>query len=153
MNTFQVTPVGKIQRQNDRIFVQIDDSYRPALKGLDTFSHVIVHWWAERFDQPDIRQTLVTPLPYAANREAGVFASRSPVRPNLIMTTVCKILKVSDSAVEIANIDAFDGTPVLDLKPYFPVVDRVQDAHISADLVGWPEWMPETGIGLMEGES
>jgi len=53
--------------------------------------------------------------------------------------------------VRLRNIDALDGSPVLDLKAYFPVVDRVQDAHIPGYLTGWPEWLPESGIGLEEG--
>jgi tRNA-Thr(GGU) m(6)t(6)A37 methyltransferase TsaA len=152
--TFTVTQIGTIQRAGDAITVQIDEAYRPALKGLETFSHVYVYWWAANFDEAMYRELLVTELPYADNIEAGMFACRSPIRPNLIMNTVCKILDVDEAAgtVRIQNIDAFDGTPVLDLKPYYPVTDRVKDATISDYLVGWPEWVPEEGSGLMEHE-
>lgn len=152
--SFQVYPVGTIRRDGDDIKIQIDTPYRAGLKALDTFSHVIVHWWAQHFDEAQYREVLVTPLPYAEGYEAGVFACRTPVRPNLIMTTVCKILEVDESrgVVCIQNIDAFDGTPVLDLKPYFPIVDRVKEAHISPYLAGWPEWLPDEGIGLMPEE-
>lgn len=155
MKCFQVYPIGTIRRHGDRIEVQLDAPYRAGLKALNTFSHVIVHWWAQHFDEPQHRDVLVTPLPYVEGREAGVFASRSPERPNLIMTTVCKILEVDEvnGVVRIQNIDAFDGTPVLDLKAYFPVVDRVKEAHISPYLVGWPEWLPDEGIGLMPEEA
>lgn len=155
-SSFQISPVGRIVRpEGGPITVQVDAAYRAALKGLDTFSHVIVFWWAQRFDEAQYRDVLVVPLPYAGDREAGVFACRSPLRPNLIMTTVCRMVTVDEAqgAVQIENIDAFDGTPVLDLKPYFPVTDRVRDARISPDLVGWPEWMPAGGIGLMDGEA
>lgn len=150
----QINPVGKVVRHDSRIEVQIDTPYRAALKGLDTFSHVIVFWWAERFDEPQYREMLVVPLPYAEGREAGVFACRAPLRPNLLMSTVCRILDVDEAGgiVGIQNIDAFDGTMVLDLKPYFPVTDRVKDAHISPFLQGWGDWLPEEGIGLMEYE-
>jgi tRNA-Thr(GGU) m(6)t(6)A37 methyltransferase TsaA len=152
--SFRISPIGTVGRTVDQTQIRIAAPYRAALKGLNTFSHVIVFWWAERYDNPEQRQVLTCELPYAPGHEAGVFACRSPLRPNLIMTTVCKILAVDEQSgvVQIANIDAFDGTPVLDLKPYFPVVDRVQDAHISDFLTGWPEWLPEEGIGLMEGE-
>jgi len=155
-SSFQISPVGRIVRpEGGPIAVQVDAAYRAALKGLDTFSHVVVVWWAQRFDEAQYREVLVVPLPYAGDREAGVFACRSPLRPNLIMTTVCRIVAVDETLgiIQIENIDAFDGTPVLDLKPYFPVTDRVQDARISPDLVGWPEWMPDEGIGLMDGEA
>ncbi len=153
-NTFSLNTIGRVQRKDDKISVVIDPPYRPAMQNLDTFSHVIVFWWAQQFDTEEQRSTLVTPLPYADGKEAGVFASRSPIRPNLIMTTVCKILAVDEAngVVQIANIDAFDATPVLDLKAYFPVMDRVKDAHISDYLEGWPEWTPDEGMGLMEHE-
>ncbi|NLX10747.1 MAG: SAM-dependent methyltransferase [Chloroflexi bacterium] len=150
----QMNPIGTVRRANGSITVQIDAPYRPALKALDTFSHVIVFWWAVLYDEPQYRQALVVPLPYAENREAGVFACRAPVRPNLIMATVCAIESVDEASgeVRVTNIDAFDGTPVVDLKAYYPVTDRVQNAHISGYLEGWPEWFPTEGLGLMEGE-
>ena len=151
---FQIQPIGSIQRESDEISIQIDTVYRDALKGLDTFSHVVVYWWADQFDTPAQRAQLVTQLPYAEGREVGVFACRSPLRPNLIMSTVCKILAIDASAgtVSIKDIDAFSNTPVIDLKAYFPIIERVQDAHISEYLVDWPEWLPDEGIGLLEHE-
>ncbi len=153
--TMQMFSIGAVRRNGDGVQIQIDESFRPGLKGLGTFSHVRVFWWAHRYDEAEYRQAHVVPLPYAEGVEAGVFACLSPVRPNLIMTTVCQILAVDEAkgTVQIANIDAFDGTPVLDLKPYYPVTDRVKDARISDYLAGWPEWFPETGLGLEEGEA
>jgi len=152
--TFLIQSIGTVERQDGRVAVRVDADYRPALKGLETFSHVIVYWWASHYDMPECRELLVVPLPYAEEREAGVFACRAPVRPNLIMSTVCQIVEVDleQGTVVINDIDAFDGTPIIDLKAYFPVMDRVREAHISPDLVGWPEWVPEEGMGLMEGE-
>ncbi len=153
-SSVHLNTIGSVQREGDNISVIIDESYRPALRKLDTFSHVIGFWWAQQFDTEELRSTLVTPLPYADGQEAGVFASRSPLRPNLIMRTVCEIVTVDENkgVVRIANIDAFDKTPVLDLKAYFPVMDRAKDAHISDYLIGWPEWIPDEGMGLMEHE-
>ena len=68
--------------------------------------------------------------------------------------TTCKLLQVNEGAglLEVADIDAVDGTSVVDLKAYFPVCDRVKDSYIPEWLSDWPEWMPENGVGLMEGE-
>jgi tRNA-Thr(GGU) m(6)t(6)A37 methyltransferase TsaA len=153
-NSIQIYPVGRVVRNDSSIQICIDTPYRKALKELDGFSHVIVFWWAEQFDTPDQRKVLVSPLPYAEGVEAGVFACRSPVRPNLIMTTVCRLLAVDEvsGVVQINNIDAFDQTPVIDLKPYYPVTDRVQEARIPNYLEDWPEWLPDEGIGLMPHE-
>ena len=158
MNTnskkYEIVKIGEVNREADKIFLQIDEEYREGLLHLDTFSHVHVFWWAGMFDNQEQRSILTCGLPYANNKKSGVFACLSPERPNLIMTTVCEVqaVDIQQGLVEIANIDAFDGTPILDLKPYFPVCDLVQDARISDWLVGWPDEFPAEGIGLMEHE-
>ncbi len=60
------------------------------------------------------------------------------------------MLKVDEKngIIEVSDIDAYDGTPIVDLKAYFPVCDRVKEARIPKWLSNWPEWMPEQGIGL-----
>jgi len=67
----------------------------------------------------------------------GVFATRSPFRPNLIGMTLCKIVSVKDNVIEIDGIDAFPGTPVLDIKPHVPRFDCAPDATI-------PWWLKRT---------
>ena len=153
--TYQMQPIGSVRRNAAGMHLEIAEPFRAALKQLDQFSHVIVFWWADRFDNAESRKVLVCKPPYAEDHETGVFATRSPLRPNPIAMTTCKLLGVDEAAgiVRIADIDAVDGTRVVDLKAYFPVCDRVERAHIPAWLAGWPEWMPENGIGLQEGES
>jgi len=148
--TFQVRPIGVVRRNDDSIHLEIDSSIRPALKQLDQFSHVMVFWWADQFDREEYRALLQTEPPYAADHLCGVFATRAPYRPNPIAMTTCRLLSVDEESgeVQVADLDAFDGTKIVDLKAYFPVCDRVQEAHIPAWLDGWPEWMPEDGIGL-----
>ena len=155
--TFQMHPIGRVRRGEDGIRVQIDEAYRPGLKQLDQFSHVMVFWWADWFDNDEWREDverLQCQPPYAAGHVTGVFATRAPYRPNPIAMTTCKLLAVDEGAgvVQVADMDAIDGTRVVDLKAYFPVCDRVREAHIPAWLEDWPEWMPENGIGLEEGE-
>ena len=64
--------------------------------------------------------------------------------------TICKLLAFDEETgvVQVTNIDAYDGTPIEDLKVYFPVCDRVRKARIPEWLSDWPEWMPEEGLGL-----
>jgi tRNA-Thr(GGU) m(6)t(6)A37 methyltransferase TsaA len=152
--TYQIHPIGHIRRNGKGIRLEISQPFRPALKELEHFSHVMVFWWANHVDDAESRRVLVCNPPYAQDHETGVFATRSPLRPNPIAMTTCKLLKVDEASgvVQVADIDALDGTPVVDLKAYFPVCDRVEHAHIPDWLAGWPEWMPENGIGLMEGE-
>ena len=151
--TYQVWPIGHVRRFGERTYLEILEPYIPALKELDQFSHVQVLWWFSQFGDEMYRSvTQSEHAPYEAP-VLGMFACRSPVRPNPIGLTTAKILKVDHEAgeVEIANIDAFDDTPVLDLKAYMPSCDRVQDVTVGAWASGWGEWMPEEGLGLEDG--
>lgn len=152
--TYQMHAIGTVQREDGAVCLEIAAPYRPALLNLDRFSHVMVFWWPQHVDTEAYRGVLQVDPPYAAEHRSGVFATRSPVRPNPIAMTTCKLLGVDEAAgvVRVANIDAFDGTPIVDLKAYFPVCDRVRTAHIPPWLSDWPAWMPEDGIGLEEGE-
>lgn len=152
--TMTVRPIGAIRRTGDGIRLEIAEPYRPALKALEEFSHVIVLWWADQLDTAEMRAIMQTEPPYAPGHVMGLFATRAPYRPNPVALTTCKLLGVDEVAgvVEVADIDALDGTPIVDLKAYFPVCDRVQTASIPDWLEGWPEWMPENGLGLEEYE-
>jgi tRNA-Thr(GGU) m(6)t(6)A37 methyltransferase TsaA len=147
---YQVYPIGTVRRSGDSIHLQIDEPFRPALKQLEHFSHVMVFWWADRFEDEQYRNRLQSRPPYAEEHLTGVFAMRSPYRPNPIAMTTCKLLASDEETgvVSVSGIDAFDGTRVVDLKAYFPVCDRVRDVHIPEWLSDWPEWMPEEGMDL-----
>ena len=101
-------------------------------------------------DNDQSREITRCELPYAPGVEAGVFACRSEYRPNPIGLTVCPIVDVDETfgRVVVADIDAFDGTPILDLKPYIGVTDRVREIEVPAWFDGWPEWLPDEGLGV-----
>ncbi|MBN1991694.1 MAG: SAM-dependent methyltransferase [Anaerolineae bacterium] len=150
--TFNISPIGYVRRNNGKTFLEILEPYVPALKELEHFSHVQVFWWFSEFDDDMFRQvTQSDQAPYEAP-VLGVFACRSPVRPNPLALTTAQILKVDhqQGLVEIANIEAFDGTPLLDLKAYIPMNDRVQQVSVPPWCADWPEWLPPEGLGLEE---
>jgi tRNA-Thr(GGU) m(6)t(6)A37 methyltransferase TsaA len=148
--SYKLHPIGKVKRTNGSRFLEVFEPFRPALKRLGCFSHVMVFWWAHKHDNEESRSILQCRPPYAKDKETGVFATRAEYRPNPIAVSTCKILKIDEKkgVIEVGNIDAFDGTPIMDLKAYFPVCDRVKKARIADWLSDWPEWMPEDGIGL-----
>ena len=148
--THRVESIGTVKRDQDTVFLEVQEDYRPALAQLEHFSHLFVLWWADRHDNEDSRRILQTRPPYAEDKLTGVFACRSEYRPNPIALTVCKIMEVDEPGgrIMIGDIDAFDGSQLLDLKPYFPVCDRVKNASIPDWLTGWPNWLPERGLGL-----
>ena len=126
-NFFRVYPIGSVQKSAGKTYIELDKSYEEGLLGLDGFSHVQVLWWFSENDVPQKRAILrVHPRGDAKNPLTGVFATRAPVRPNLIALTTCKILSVEGRCVFVEDIDAFDGTPIIDLKPYIPPDQVIQ---------------------------
>jgi tRNA-Thr(GGU) m(6)t(6)A37 methyltransferase TsaA len=117
---FRVYPIGRVARDSGRTLIVIDKRYEPGLLGLDKHSYVHVVWWFDKNDTPAKRSILqVNPQGDRNNPLTGVFATHSPFRPNLIAITRCDIVSIKDNVIEVKEIDAFDGTPVLDLKGDF----------------------------------
>jgi tRNA-Thr(GGU) m(6)t(6)A37 methyltransferase TsaA len=146
---YSLCPIGYIHatEAEQRFEVEILAPYRDALQQLGEFSHVIVVWWANQHDQPASRNTMITELPYAPGVKAGVFACRSEYRPNPIALTTTPILHIDqkNGILSLAWLDAYDGTPVLDLKPYIPVTDRIRDYKVAQWMQDWPAWMEDAG--------
>ena len=131
--TLEVHPVGHVVKDSGNTFIEIYPPYQDGLLGLDGFSHVIVFYWFDQNDTPEKRKTLqVHPRADTRNPLTGVFGTRSPRRPNLIGFSICKIESIRAGKIQIAGIDAFDKTPVIDLKPYIPESDSVPGASIPA---------------------
>jgi tRNA (Thr-GGU) A37 N-methylase len=156
--TYHLHPIGTVRHAEDGVHLTIDAPYRAGLAQLDQFSHAIVFWWANALDTPGDRARLVTDLPYAPGVEAGVFACRSPYRPNPIAVTVCPMFGLDERSGDILTpwIDAADGTPILDLKPYIPMSDRVREVEVAPWLRGWPDYAEDaatfdfSAVGLDE---
>ncbi|WP_157261540.1 tRNA (N6-threonylcarbamoyladenosine(37)-N6)-methyltransferase TrmO [Paenibacillus sp. A3] len=142
--SFTIVPVGYVQAENGKMSLSISEPYVPALKELAGFSHAQVLWWIHEFDDVVYRHTTRIEPPYDAP-VTGVFASRSPVRPNPIGLSTVRIHKVDEKTgkIEISEIDAYPGTPILDIKAYFPGCDRVKNVKVAAWAKNWPEWLPE----------
>jgi tRNA-Thr(GGU) m(6)t(6)A37 methyltransferase TsaA len=133
--TFTVQPIGFVRKADGRTLIVLEKKYQPGLLGLDRFSHVYVFWWFNRNDTPEARAVLqVHPRGNRENPLTGVFATRSPRRPNLLALTLCKIVAVEENVVEVEEIDAFPDTPVLDMKPFILGYDSAPDARL-------PEWV------------
>ncbi len=141
-------PIGHVRVEgvdpmNSNYFIDIAKPYRAGLKELDKFSHVIVFWWADKNDNKEARSVVETTPPYGEDSPTtGVFATRAEYRPNPIAITTVNIMEVNqdEGFVKVPYIDAFDGTPIVDLKAYFPICDRVRDVHIAPWLKDWPDW-------------
>ncbi len=125
--SFLLNPIGKVKKTDQQTTIVLEKKFQPGLLGLDQWSHVWVMWWFDKNDSPKKRAILqVHPRGNRENPLTGVFATRSPFRPNLIAMTLCKIISVDENVVTVEAIDAFDGTPVLDLKPYALGIDTAK---------------------------
>lgn len=116
--------------------VEVDPPYRPALADLDGFSHV---WVIAHLHRVVGWEPLVRPFLGEGTRR-GVFATRTPRRPNPISISLARIVEVNRSGIELAGIDLLDDTPVLDLKPHVPQFDSAPDGDVR---IGWFEGRAE----------
>lgn len=118
--TFRMNPIGRVSKEGDQTFIVLDERYADGLKGLESHDYVTVVYWFDKNDAPEKRSVLqVHPRGDKTNPLTGVFATHSPLRPNLIAISQCDIISVHGNVVQIEEIDAFDGSPVLDLKGDF----------------------------------
>jgi tRNA-Thr(GGU) m(6)t(6)A37 methyltransferase TsaA len=118
----------KNARESDAVCtIEVDPRYAAALKGVESCSHLIVLYWMDRS-----RRDLVLQVPRHYGEQRGTFALRSPARPNTIATSVVTLLQISDNQLSVVGLDCLDGTPLIDIKPYFASTDSVPDA-----VVGW----------------
>jgi tRNA (adenine37-N6)-methyltransferase len=132
---FYVFPLGVIRNEKDGARIEIDPAYRDAFLGLDGFSHIAVLYWFHENDTPERRKTMqVHPRRDIQIPLTGVFATHSPLRPNLIGLTICKILSIKDTTIFIEDIDARDGSPVIDIKCFIPCSELGSDIKL-------PDWV------------
>lgn len=135
--------IGSVEKNNGTVQIKLDGEYSDGLNGLDGFGHVVVIWWADRFVEYRNQIDMIIDLPYAPGTKAGLFATRSPVRPNPVCVSTAEIKEIStkDGVLVIDEIDAAHETPVLDIKPYYGTTDRVEEYRQPAWVPDeWPVW-------------
>lgn len=141
MNDLTLHTIGHIYAQEGCFTVRVEEPYRAALLGLEGFSHVQLFWWFDGCDTPRHRGILTEEAPYRRGPESlGVFATRSPHRPNPIALSCAQILDLrpEEGLLVLDFVDADDGSPLLDLKPYTPSLDRVEAPVLPAWCAHWP---------------
>ncbi len=116
--------------KNSKIVVHQD--HVEALLGIEEHSHIVVVSWLHKSDRTIKR---VHPMRKPENPLTGVFATRSPVRPNPIGITVCELIGRCDNTLTVKGLDFLDGTPVIDIKSY--------SKHMKAENPKYPDWIPK----------
>ena len=105
--------------------IELDPRYAAALEGVSTCTHLVVLYFMDQ-----ARRDLLVQSPRHGIRR-GTFALRSPVRPNPIAMSVVRLVGIEGANLKVVGLDCLDGTPLIDLKPYFPSVDSVPDAMVG----------------------
>jgi len=152
---YKLSPIGQVEAGQDGFALKIAPEYRAALSGLEEFSHINVLWWSHHLDTPEYRSVMEAEQPYKnAPASLGIFATRSPLRPNPICVSTVDLLSVDveNGLVTIPWMDAEDGTPILDIKPYHPSSDRIRDVRMPDWCQHWPQWYEESGEFNWEAE-
>lgn len=139
-------PIGRVVKgrpwpdQGDRLehaeaVIEIEPAWSDALEGLEDFSHVWVVWWLDRAGESS-GALRIHPEGKPEMPLVGLFATRSPRRPNPIAITVVRLLGRQGSRLRVQGLDAFEGSPVLDLKPYLRRGDLIPEATM-------PTWLEQ----------
>jgi len=143
MDTFEVRPIGRVisspykargdaPRQGrlepgKEAEIEIFEEFRNGLGDLPGISHIYVLLWFDRAE----RDTLEARPPRLGGEKRPVFCTRSPARPNPIGLDIAEVISVKEGIIRVAGMDALEGTPVIDIKPYSPSIDCIPGASDS----------------------
>ena len=121
--------------------VIIEERWAEALEGIEDFSHIIVLFWMHRLPAEQRLNTQTHPQGRQDLPLVGIFVTRSPRRPNPVGLTVVELLERNGNRLKVRGLDALEGSPVLDIKPYLPRSDRVACPRV-------PWWVERLWTGL-----
>lgn len=140
----RLKPIGTVRNQEQEIGgrdwskvvseIVLDQTLAPGLDGLSEFSHIIVLFWMHRVSDQSRTILKVHPQGRAELPLVGVFTTRSPSRPNPVGIAVVRLLDCRGNTLKVEGLDALDGTPVIDIKPFMPPRDLVGEVRV-------PDWV------------
>lgn len=145
---FTVKQIGVIRSDDDGFRIELAPEYREALIDLDGFSYINVFWWFSGCDNETDRNVLSEAKPYTNGPDRlGTFATRSPQRPNPIALSCAFVtyIDTKNGVIGLTYMDADDQSPVLDIKPYTPSLDRVEQPGGPAWCSHWPHSVETSG--------
>lgn len=140
--TFEINAIGQVKLINDKSVIELDSNYLSGLTQIEGFSHLQIIWWAHLTDELQNRETLIAEKLFKkAPDKVGIFGTRAPARPNPIMISTIKVenIDIEKGIIYTPFIDAEPESPILDIKPYFPM-ERVKKCDVPYWFKHWPEW-------------
>ena len=141
----EIKGLGTIRKDQGTFSLEIQEKPDNYLQALQGCSHIRVIWWFHKFEKAVYKRTLECDPPYENAPRTGIFASRSPVRPNPIAITTTRIADVDavNGRIRVSALDCFDNTPLLGISPYFPELDAVSGCRLPPWLEHWPKWLDD----------
>ena len=143
MEDIVLAPIGSVRNEvfvkkdhswgEDVSTIVLDEAYAPGLKGLEDFSHAIILFYLDKARYVAEKHLQRRPQGRDDMPIVGIFSQRTKDRPNQIGITSVEIVSVADGTLVVKGLDAINGTPILDIKPYYPIFDK-REATI-------PEWV------------
>lgn len=124
--------VRQIHEETSEII--LDKNIIEIIEGIEEYSHLVILYWAHKVPEQSRSLTKVHPMGRECFSKVGIFATCSPARPNPILMTVVRLSGIRDNILEVTGLDAVDGSPVIDIKPY------VRNFY-PQDTISIPEWM------------
>lgn len=119
-------PIQSVAARSIAGSIELDPEYCAGLKDIAGFSHLILLYHLHLMKNPGL-----TVVPFLDDQPHGVFATRSPKRPNPIGLSIVRLVRIQETTLFIEDVDIVDGTPLLDIKPYVPNFDIRDDATIG----------------------
>jgi len=144
MTKIQIKPIGYVERTSndeddkDRSLISkivINESITKALDGIEDFSHIYIIFWMDKIKETSY---LHHPSKLQGSKPVGIFATRTPIHTNPIGLTLVELIKCEENVLWVKGLDAYDGTPVLDIKPY---PDWEHGVCIVVDDYRVPKWL------------
>lgn len=132
-NSADATPIQPVYARDCLGRAEILPEFAEGLADIEGFSHVYLLYWLHRAEAPRLRMK-----PFLQDVERGIFATRAPCRPNPIGLSLVRLLRREGNVLHLAGVDVLDGTPLLDLKPFAPRYDTVENSR-----GGWTEQIDE----------
>ena len=139
MKPITLHPIGTVKNNvkeqrfgdfaNEVSEIIVDEKYTDSLIGIEDYSHVIIVYWMDK-----VKEQVITHRPQGnpAVPIVGIFSCRCPQRPNPIAMTTVKLLSRNKNTIKVQGLDILDGSPIIDIKPYWPQYDKVQNERIPA---------------------
>lgn len=138
---YSLEAIGMIRNVNGSSYIQLNHAINVKSR------YIKIYWWFHKYDTKKFRHATQCTPPYEDAPKTGIFATRSPVRPNPIAMTIAKVQKVDqkEKRIYISGIESFDKTPCLGISPYESAEDCIRECQVPEWLSHWPQWLDDLG--------